>query len=125
MSGRTVEAIARSEKELGAARVLADGGFSEQAVSRAYFACFYAAEAALLSLGETRSRHSGVIAAFSKLVIKDGGLDPGAGAILRSLFEDRNQADYRFLEAPPETAKSAISRASEFVDAVKAWLQEP
>jgi HEPN domain len=56
VSGQTAKALARSERELGAARTLAEGGFSEQAVSRAYFACFYAAEAALLSLGETRSR---------------------------------------------------------------------
>jgi uncharacterized protein (UPF0332 family) len=124
VSDQTAKALARAGRELGAARTLADSGFSEQAVSRAYFACFYAAEAALLLLGETRSRHSGVISAFSKLVVKEGGLDPGAGATLRSLFEDRNQADYRFLEAPPETAESAISRASGFVDAVKDWLRK-
>jgi hypothetical protein len=57
-------------------------------------------------------------------VVKGGGLDPGAGAILRSLFEDRNQADYRFLEAPPETAESAISRAAQFIEPVKDWLEE-
>jgi hypothetical protein len=33
---------------------LADKGFEAQAVSRAYFAAFFAAETALLALGETR-----------------------------------------------------------------------
>jgi uncharacterized protein (UPF0332 family) len=123
VSDQTARALERSDRELGAARILAENGFSEQSVSRSYFACFYAAEAALLRLGETRSKHSGVISAFFSLVIKKGGLDPEMGAILRSLFEDRNQADYRFLEAPPETAQSAISRASRFVDAVRQWLE--
>jgi hypothetical protein len=35
------------------ARLLADKGFEAQAVSRAYFAAFFAAETALLALGET------------------------------------------------------------------------
>jgi uncharacterized protein (UPF0332 family) len=123
VSDHVVRALKRSERELGAARALAERGFAEQAVSRSYFASFYAAEAALLKLGETRSKHSGVIAAFSRLVIKEGGLDPELGAILRSLFEDRNEADYRFLEAPPESAEQAISRATRFVTEVRAWLQ--
>ena len=58
----------RSRQELEAARYLAGGGFAPQAVSRAYYA-FFAAEEALLALGETRSKHSGVLAAFEKLVV--------------------------------------------------------
>jgi len=123
VSDQIAKALKRSERELGAAQALADKGFTEQAVSRSYFACFYTAEAALLRLGETRSKHSGVISAFSSLLIKRGGLDPEMGAILRSLFEDRNQADYRFLQAPPKIAESAISRASRFVGVVRDWLQ--
>lgn len=53
--------LARSREEISAAKLLAGGGFAVQSVSRAYFAAFYAAEAALLSLGESRSRHSGVM----------------------------------------------------------------
>ena len=123
MSDRIAKALERSDRELGAARTLAEHGFTEQAVARAYFACFYAAEAALLSLGETRSRHSGVIAEFMRSVIKEGGMDQEMGAILRSLFEDRNEADYRFIEAPPESAEQAISQASRFVDEVRVWLR--
>ncbi|HYY23662.1 MAG TPA: HEPN domain-containing protein [Thermoleophilaceae bacterium] len=123
MSDQVAKALRRSDRELEAARVLAGSGFTEQAVARAYFACFYAAEAALLYLGETRSKHSGVIAEFSRLVIKEGGMDQQMGAILRSLFEARNEADYRFIEAPPESAEQAISQASRFVDEVRAWLR--
>lgn len=77
----------------------------------------------MLRLGDTRSKHSGVIAAFSRMVIKEGGMDQQMGAILRSLFEDRNEADYRFIEPPPESAEQAISEASHFVDGVRVWVQ--
>ncbi|GAC1373961.1 MAG: hypothetical protein NVSMB4_00990 [Acidimicrobiales bacterium] len=43
--------VARAEDELGAARLLADGGFAAQAVSRAYYGAFCAAQAALLPTG--------------------------------------------------------------------------
>lgn len=123
MSDQIAEGLKRSQRELGAAQALAEKGFTEQAVSRSYFACFYAAEAALLRLGQTRSKHSGVIAAFSRHVIKEGGIDPEMGSILRALFEDRNEADYRFLPALPESAEFAISRASRFVATVRQWLE--
>lgn len=54
------EGIARPRQELAAAQLLAENGFAAQAVSLAYYAAFYSAEAALLSLGETRAKHSGV-----------------------------------------------------------------
>jgi uncharacterized protein (UPF0332 family) len=86
--------LARSRRELAASRHLATGGFPVQAISRAYYAAFYAAELALAELGETRSRHSGVVAAFGQLLVRAGTLDPAAGRLLRSLFERRARADY-------------------------------
>ncbi len=96
-----------------------------QAVSRAYYAAFRAAEAALGVVGETRSKHAGVISAFVRHVVKAGGLDEDAGRILRSLFERRNLADYVPIEVPPAEAASAIQDAERFVTAVAAWLDGP
>ncbi|MEX0992371.1 MAG: HEPN domain-containing protein [Solirubrobacterales bacterium] len=101
-----------------------DGGFFSQAISRAYFAVFYAAEAALLELGETRSKHSGVISAFGKHVIKEGHVDESTGRYLRSLFERRNEADYGFAEVPKDEAKLALGEARTFVAAVRSWMAE-
>ncbi len=44
MTGVADEGIARSRQELAAAQLLAANGFGAQAVSRAYYAAFYAAE---------------------------------------------------------------------------------
>ncbi len=93
--------LARCQEELAAARLLADKGFSAQAVSRAYFAAFFAAETALLALGETRSKHSGVVAAFIHLLVRGGDLDQDTGRLLRSLFERRNEADMPLSRSRP------------------------
>jgi uncharacterized protein (UPF0332 family) len=112
----------RSRQEIAAARLLAERGFAAQAVCRAYFAALYAAEAALLALGEVRSKQAGVISVFDRRVVREGGLDESVGRILRSLFERRNQADYIPVEVPGEEAERAVSDAERLVEAVDAWL---
>lgn len=85
----------------------------------AHYAAFYAAEAALLALGETRSKHSGVVAAVAQVAVRRYGLDPQAGRLLRSLFDRRSQADYgrtscrrgrRRLRCPMPSGSSTWSR---------------
>jgi len=116
--------VTRSRRELEAARFLADGGFATQAVSRAYYAAFYAAEEALLVLGETRSKHSGVLAAFERLVVREGGVDPATGRRLRSLFRRRNEADYGSAPASQTEADEAIRDAEYVVDAIASWVAD-
>lgn len=96
--------------------------FNRQAVSRAYFAAFYAAERTLALLGESRSKHAGVIAAFGKHVVREGGLGEEVGRLLRSLFERRNEADYTGAEPPEEESFAAIADAERFVEAVEVWM---
>jgi uncharacterized protein (UPF0332 family) len=115
-------ALDRSRREIEAAALLAEAGFGAQAVSRAYYAAFYAAERALGSLGASRSKHSGVIAAFGSLVVREGGLEEETGRMLRSLFERRNNVDYGEAVASREEAGLAIRDAQRFVDAVESWL---
>jgi len=115
----------RCWEELAAARLLAGRGFPAQAVSRAYFAAFFAAEAALLAVGETRSKHSGIVSGFVHLLVRGGQLDEESGRLLRSLFERRNEADYRPVKVPVEEADAAIRDAERVVRAVETWLAQP
>lgn len=103
--------------------MLYDNEYYEQADSRAYYAAFYAAEAALLALGEARSKHSGLMAAFGRLVVKEGGFDAELWRSYRDLFELRNVADYEWLDSPPSAA-DPLQVATPFVDAVEAWIAE-
>jgi uncharacterized protein (UPF0332 family) len=115
--------LSRAREELAAAQVLADSGFRAQAISRAYFSAFYAAEAALSSIGETRSKHAGVIAAFGKLFVRERRFPEAEGRVLRSLFERRNEADYAHVAVPSEEVAEAIADATRFVAAVTSWLE--
>lgn len=122
MSDAVDEGMVRARRELAAAHLLAEHDFGAQAVSRAYYAAFYAAEAALLRLEESRAKHSGVVAAFAQLLVRDRGLDERAGRLLRSLFERRSEADYELGDVPAEEARRAVGDASLVVDAVSSWL---
>jgi uncharacterized protein (UPF0332 family) len=103
---------------------LATNGFSAQAVSRSYYAAFYASEAALQHVGVTRSKHSGVVAAVARVLIHNHGLNPDAGRLLRSLFERRSRADYGLGDTPAAEAQQAITDAAAVVTAVADWLDQ-
>jgi uncharacterized protein (UPF0332 family) len=55
--------LSKAHDSVRAAKLLSDAGFCDFAVSRAYYAMFYVAEAFLLGVGLSFSRHAGVIAA--------------------------------------------------------------
>lgn len=114
--------MARCRDEIEAAKVLTREGFAAQAVSRCYYAGFYAAEAALLSLGESRSKHAGVISAFGQLVIKGEGVDERAGRLLRSLYDRRSHADYDLGPVPQDVADQAIEDAETVARIISHWL---
>jgi uncharacterized protein len=116
------EGIERARQELAAATLLSANGFAAQAVSRSYYAALYAAETALASIGETRAKHSGVVAAFALLLVRERGVDERAGQLLRSLFDRRSQADHELSPVPAQEARQAVGDAAFVVDTVERWL---
>ena len=123
MQHEIVELLRRARRELRATRLLLESGFNEQAVSRAYYAMFYAAEAALLSRGVARSGHSGVIAAFNEYFVSAGLLPDIPARTLPGAFDRRNQADYGGEQVPEEQASGLLRDAEEFVEAVDGLLE--
>jgi uncharacterized protein (UPF0332 family) len=115
--------LARAEESVQAARVLVAAGHFDFAASRAYYAAFYAATAALLAEGLEFSKHSGVIATTHQTLVKTGRLEASYGRTLNRLFELRNIGDYgETRHVPPDTAAQAIEAAAAFVHAIKALL---
>ncbi|MPZ61986.1 MAG: HEPN domain-containing protein [Propionibacteriales bacterium] len=117
--------LEHARQEIAAVRALLDLGFNAQAVSRAYYAAFYAAEAALQALGQSRSRHAGVVAAFGQYLVLEGRLDRDHGRALNTLLERRNRADYTHEAVGVEEARAAVADAEDVVDAVADWLSKP
>lgn len=114
--------LARGRQELGAAQALLAAGYPSQAVSRAYLAGFHAASAAVLAAGELPATPTGVVSAFGKRVVTEGGFDHRSGRILRQLFEDRKDVDYALAEAPADVAARAIDGAETLLAATERWL---
>jgi uncharacterized protein (UPF0332 family) len=95
--------LEKAEQSLGAARLLATKGYSDFAVSRAYYAMFYTAQAILLSKKLSFSKHSAVIAAFGRHFAKPGHLPARS-------FRRRRRADPHRQEGRRAGARRAIKR---------------
>lgn len=115
--------IERARRDLDAARLLLDQGFFDRAVSSAYYATFHAATTALLTVGERRRTHGGVVGAFGQKIVVDGGLEPRHGRAINVLLELRVAADYAEDEASAEIAERAVEDADQFVNAVTSWIE--
>jgi uncharacterized protein (UPF0332 family) len=116
-----VAPLDRAAEELAAARALAAAGFPAQALCRAAEAAVQAARGALLAVGETPSTTGGVVVAFTRRVVVQGGADAEHGAALRRLFADRRDVERALAPAPDAIAAAAIADAAGLVAAADAW----
>ncbi|MDQ5818222.1 MAG: HEPN domain-containing protein [Actinomycetota bacterium] len=86
--------LAKAQRSLEVAEGLLEGTHADFAASRAYYGCFYTAEALLLSGGLGYSRHSQVVAQFGHHFAKTGKLDARYHRLLIEAFRLRQAADY-------------------------------
>lgn len=109
------ELVEKAKRSLRSSRNVLEDGDCDFAVSRAYYAMFYAAKAALLARGVSRSKHSGVIAAFGEVFVRTGALDRAHHDALRGAFTDRGEADYGRGFPGRDEVERRLTQASEFV----------
>jgi uncharacterized protein (UPF0332 family) len=115
----------RARQDLQATQVNLEQGFYDVAVSRAYYAVFYAANALLVSKGITRSRHSGVLSAFSEHFVKPGLVETEYAKILGQAFDSRLDSDYDVTFTAERTlAEVLLQDAWHFVDRVEQYLRQ-
>ena len=88
--------LERATRYLKSAALLLNDGDYESAVSRAYYAMFYAAEAVLLTEALASSSHKGVLSTFGERFIKTGQLPREMGRELHRAFEKRQLSDYEY-----------------------------
>ncbi|MFZ5819667.1 MAG: HEPN domain-containing protein [Chloroflexota bacterium] len=81
--------IENAQEMLEAAKVNLDNDFYASGVNRSYYAVFYAANALLATLGEARSKHSGVISVFRQRFIKTGELPVELSEVYGDLLNSR------------------------------------
>jgi uncharacterized protein len=113
-----------SREELDAARKLVEAGFPRQASSRAYYAAFYAARAALEAAGQTPPKtHSGMRSLFSDFARSTPSLGPEVGRSLGQLGTKRTRADYDEPTISVDEANEAIAKAQLVVDVVEGAIE--
>ena len=74
--------LRQSEEELNAADLLFNNGFYKEAVSRAYYSMFHAAQALLFIRDLYPKSHKGVIHKFGEEFVKSGLLERKMGQML-------------------------------------------
>ncbi|HXG64192.1 MAG TPA: HEPN domain-containing protein, partial [Blastocatellia bacterium] len=118
-SGMTTEQallLRKSQDSLQAARLLADKGFWDFSVSRAYYTMFYVAQALLLGEGLTFSKHSAVIAAFGQYFAKTGRVPVEFHRYLIEAEQSRNVGDYDIGPGlSKDEAEQQLTRAEQFI----------
>ncbi len=95
--------LERANNALEQARDNLNLGHYDVVTSRAYYAMFYATCALLVGEGISRSKHSGVHAAFGQYFVKPGLIEPEHSRMLVNAFNVRLDSDYE--------VKPSLSRA--------------
>jgi uncharacterized protein (UPF0332 family) len=112
----------RAREKLEVARSLLEDGYYSDAVSRAYYAMFYAARALLAEKQVHPKTHRGVISQFGLAFVKSGTFRRELFELFARAQEDREEADYGLLVGLGEAEARKIVQAAElFVKACEAF----
>lgn len=114
-------ALDRAQEALEAAQACLERGLHQSATSRAYYAMFWAAQAALATVGVKRSEwsHAALQASFVNDLVRRRKSFPAVfGQHFNRAFQLRLDADYRLKGVSQRQATHSVSWAREFVSAI-------
>lgn len=125
MNEDTQKYLERAVEALNASQLLLREHFFPDAISRAYYAMFHAAMAALSTEEVSVKTHKGTINQFHQLFINTGKLPQELGRAFSYAFEKRSSSDYEvFFEITQDTATRIVSDAELFVEAIQVALSK-
>ena len=115
--------LKKAAESIDAADLLLKNGYLNIAASRAYYACFYTAQALLFSMGFEYSSHRQVVAQYGRYFSKTRLLDPGYHSLLLTTFDLRQFADYQVEEpVKAEVVSDLIAGGRRFLKAASDYL---
>ncbi len=112
----------KAKESLKSSQILFDNGLYDDSASRAYYAAFRAAIAALAHFGITSddNDHKWLQANFTReLIHRKKVFDAKFRSYLPELIKIRLNADYSINRVSKKQAKHQLERANEFVEAVE------
>lgn len=125
MNSESLLYLDRARRDLKAAESNLKLGYYYIAVSRSYYAMFYAASALLVSKGVVRSKHSGVISAFGEFFVRTGIIEADYAKAIGNAFDSRLDSDYDVaFTIEKEAAEDILADARQFVSRVERYFEE-
>ena len=117
--------LKKAQQALKAAQNLLADRLYDDAVSRAYYAVFHGARAALKTKGIETVSHKGLISQFALHLVKAGEVEEEYGDILRQIKEDRETGDYEPLVTfGSDEAAQLVGSAERFLARMRAWIEK-
>jgi uncharacterized protein len=113
----------KAARSFDAAEMLLEAGNADFAASRAYYGCFYVAEAMLLCEGLSFSGHGAVIGEYGRLFAKTDRLDRRFHRLLDRTFIARQSADYDTdFDLGDSDVREMIREGRAFLDAARNYV---
>ena len=115
----------RALQSLQAAKNNLENGLLHEAVSRSYYACFYAVTALLVTRDLYSSKHRGVRAFFDEHFVKKGLFSREMSRFYHRLFDSRQESDYKDLVIfAHEDVEAWLAQAEDFVAAIGKFIDD-
>lgn len=100
-----------------------NGGSPVSIVNRSYYSVFYAALALLVTVDTEPTKHSGVLAKFDELFIRQGIFSKEMSKIIHHAFDMRQAGDYQKSKViTEEQAIQVLNLAEEFIREIEKKL---
>jgi uncharacterized protein (UPF0332 family) len=113
-----------AEIKLENARQILNLGLYDDAISRLYYAMFYAAKAVLLTEGLDLRKHSSAVAKFRELFVLTGRVEAEYLRYLGRAQSARERSDYApFIPASHADASEMLATAETFIAKMKEIVQ--
>jgi len=113
-----------AEIKLDHARQILGIGLYDDAISRSYYAMFYAAKAALLSEGLDLRKHASAVAKFRELFVITGRVEADYLRYLGRAQSARERSDYvPFIPSGQEDAVEILATAETFIARMKELVE--
>ena len=117
--------FASAVDDLESARMLLKDGKYKASVNRSYYAIFHALRSVTALDQFDSSKHSGVIAYFNRVYVKNGIFDKSLSKLVDTAFRLREKADYQdFIVISKTQSEEQLEKAEEVIGMIKPYLAE-
>ena len=117
--------FASAVDDLESARMLLKDGKYKASVNRSYYAIFHALRSVTALDQFDSSKHSGVIAYFNRVYVKNGIFDKILSKLVDTAFRLREKADYQdFIIISKTQSEEQLEKAEEVIGMIKPYLTE-